>query len=99
MESIKRHDGSEEEEREVEVVLDQIHKAVVAVLLFAILQSEAHAAHDGEPTASIEQDILKIEGAGHKASLKKQRTLIESDIKCSIKVLALFSYYGDFLIA
>lgn len=37
MESIKGHDGSEEEEREIEVVLDQIHEAVVAILLLAVL--------------------------------------------------------------
>lgn len=71
MESIKRHDGSEEEEREVEVVLDQIHEAVVAVLLLAVLQCETHAAYDGEPTASVEQNILEVEGSGDEASLKK----------------------------
>lgn len=71
MELIKRHDGPEEEEREVEVVFDQIHEAVMAVLLLAVLQRETHTAHDGEPAASVEQDILKIEGAGDKTSLRK----------------------------
>lgn len=71
MESIKRHNGSEEEEREVEVVLDQIHEAVVAVLLLAVLQCETHAAHDGEPTASIEQNILEREGSRDETTLNK----------------------------
>lgn len=75
MESIKCHDGSEEEEREVEVVLDQIHEAVVAILLLAVLQSETHAAHDGEPTASVEQDILKVEGTGDESSLRKIKNI------------------------
>lgn len=80
MESIKRHDGPKEEEREVEVVFDQIHKAVMSVLLLAVLQCKTHAAHDGEPTASVEQDILKVEGTGHKTSLKKNNSRIQNSI-------------------
>lgn len=80
MESIKCHDGSEEEEREVEVVLDQIHEAVMAVLLLAVLQRETHAAHDGESTASVEQDILEVEGAGDEPGLKMSESP-ESEMK------------------
>lgn len=74
MELIERHDGSKEEKREVEVVLDQIHEAVVAVLFLAVFQSKAHAAHDGEPAASVKQDILKVEGPGYEPSLKKKQS-------------------------
>lgn len=88
MESIERHDGPKEEEREVEVVLDQIHEAVMAILLLAVLQCETHAAHDGEPTASVQQDILKVEGAGDETSLKekpegKSRIRSENTVKVS----------------
>lgn len=93
MELIERHDGSEEEKREVEVVLDQIHEAVVAVLFLAVLQSKAHAAHDGEAAASVKQDILKAEGPGYKTSLKKKRA--RDQFQNQNVAMASFSYYGD----
>lgn len=43
MEAVKGHDGPEEEEGQVEVVLEQISKGVAAVGVGAALQREADA--------------------------------------------------------
>lgn len=69
---VERHDGPEEEEGEVEVVLEQVGEFVVAVLLLAVLQAEAHAAHDAEAAAAVEQDVLEVEGTGHQGLLEEQ---------------------------
>lgn len=63
VELIKGHDRSEVEEREVEVILEQVQEAVVPVLPLTVLQAEAHASHDTEPTTAVEQDILKLESS------------------------------------
>lgn len=62
---VKSHDGSKEEEGEVEVVFQQVRERVVAVLLFTVLQSEAHTAHDAEAAASVEKDVLQVERTSH----------------------------------
>lgn len=62
---VEGHDRSKEEEGEVEVVSQQVRECVVAVLLLAVLQSKAHAAHYAEAAASIEQDVLQVKRAGH----------------------------------
>lgn len=58
MKPVEGHDGSKEEEGEVEVVFQQVSKRVVSILLLTVLQSKAHTAHDAEATASVEQDVL-----------------------------------------
>lgn len=62
---VESHDRSKEEEREVEVIFQQVGEFVVAVLLLAVFQREADAAHDAETAASIEQDVLQVKGTGH----------------------------------
>lgn len=74
MKLVESHDGSEEEEGEVEVVSQQVTEGVVALLPIAVLQSKAHTAHDAEATASVEQDVLQVKRAGHQGFLKKDRS-------------------------
>lgn len=73
MELVKRHDGPEEEEGEVEVVLEEVEDGVDALLPLAALEREAHAAHDGEAAASVEEDILKIKSSRYKPALDEKR--------------------------
>lgn len=69
---VESHDRSEEEEGEVEVVFEQVSERVAAVLLLAVLQCEAHTAHDAEAAASVEQDVLQVEGARHQGFLEEE---------------------------
>lgn len=69
---VESHDGSKEEEGEVEVVFEQVRECVVAVLLLAVLQDEAHTAHDAEAAASVEQDVLQVKGTSHQGFLKEE---------------------------
>lgn len=69
--AVERHDRSKEEEREVEVVFQEVRESVVAVLPVAVLQSETHTAHDAEATASVEQDVLKVERPRHQVLLQR----------------------------
>lgn len=69
---VESHDGAEEEEGEVEVVFQQVGELVVAVLLLAVLQAEAHAAHDAKAAAAVEQDVLEIKGARHQGFLEEE---------------------------
>lgn len=69
-ELIESHDGSEVEEGEVEVVLEQLQEAEVALPPLAVLQGETHAPHDGEATTTIEKDVAKLKVPRHKASLQ-----------------------------
>ena len=69
VELVKGHDGAEEEEGQVEVVLEQVQEGVAAFLAVAVLQGEAHAAHDGEAAAAVKQDVLQVEGARHQRLL------------------------------
>lgn len=68
---VESHDGSKEEEGEVEVVFQQVRECVAAVLLLAVLQCKAHTAHDAEAAASIEQDVLQVKRASHQGLLKE----------------------------
>lgn len=65
MKPVESHNGSEEEEGEVEVVFQQVSEGVAAVLLVTVLQREAHTAHDAEATASVEEDVLQVERTRH----------------------------------
>lgn len=69
---VERHDGTEEEEGEVEVVFQQVGEFVVAVLLLAVLQAKAHAAHDAKAAAAVEQDVLKVKGTSHQGFLEER---------------------------
>lgn len=70
MEAVKGHYGSEEEEGQVEVVLEQVRKRVAAVGVGAALQREADAAENSEAAAPVEQYVLKIKGACYKPTLE-----------------------------
>lgn len=70
---VKSHDGSKEEEREVEVVFKQITEGVVTILLLTVFQSKTHTAHDAEANASIKQDVLQVERPCHQCFLKKDK--------------------------
>lgn len=71
-ELVKRHDRPKEEEWEVEVVLEEIKYGVDALFLLSALKCKAHAAHDGEPTSSIEKNILKIKSSRYKPALDEK---------------------------
>lgn len=71
-ELVKRHDRPKEEEREVEVVLEEVEDGVDALFPLTALEGEAHAAHDGEGATSIEKDILEIKSSCHKPTLDKR---------------------------
>lgn len=58
---VKSHDRPKEEVGEVEVVFQQVSEGVAAFLAVAVLQREAHAAHEAEATPAVEQDILQVE--------------------------------------
>lgn len=73
---IKCHDGSKVEEREVKVVLEQLQDAVVPIFPFTVFQSKTQAAHDGEPTASIEEDMPQLKVSFHKTCLCRKLTVI-----------------------
>lgn len=66
---VKGHDGTEIEEREVEVVLEQLQDVVVPIFPLTVLQSKAHTAHDCKPTTSIEEDVTQLKVALHKTCL------------------------------
>lgn len=70
---IKGHDGPEIKEREVEVVLEQLQDAVIPILALAVLQSKAHAPHDGEPAASVEEDVAQVEVPLHEINLPQDQ--------------------------
>lgn len=72
MESVKGHDGSEEKEGEVEIVLQEGEDGEVPVLPVTVLQSKAHAAHDAEAGSSVKEDILKIKSSRYKPILDKR---------------------------
>lgn len=72
---VESHDGSKEEEGEVEVVFQQVRECVVAILLLTVLQCKAHTAHDAEAAASIEQDVLQVKRASHQGLLKEESEL------------------------
>lgn len=69
VELVKGHDGPKVEEGEIEVVLEQFQDAVVAVFPLAVLQGKAHAAHDGEPAAAVEQDPAQLKVPLHETCL------------------------------
>lgn len=70
MEAVKGHDGPEEEEGQVEVVLEEVSKGVMAVGVGAALQCEADAPENSEAAAPVEQYVLKIKGACYKPTLE-----------------------------
>lgn len=70
MEAVEGHDGSEEEEGQVEIVLEQVSKGVAAVGVGAALQGEAGAPQNCEAAATVEQYVLKIKGACYKPTLE-----------------------------
>lgn len=70
VEAVEGHDGPEEEEGQVEIVLEQVSKGVAAVGVGTALQREAGAAKHREAAASVEQDVLKIKGACYKPTLE-----------------------------
>lgn len=72
---VKCHDRSEEEEGKVEVVLEEVEDGENALLPLGALEREAHAAHDGEATSSIEKDILKIKSSCYKPALGEKWTV------------------------
>lgn len=69
MEAVKGHDGPEEEEGQVEVVLEQVDEGVAAVGVGALLQGKAGAAQHCEAAAPLEQHLLKIKSACYKPVL------------------------------
>lgn len=69
MEAIEGHDGPEEEERQVEVVLEQVSEGVAAIGVGTALQSKAGAAQHCEAAAPLEQHLLKIKSACYKPVL------------------------------
>lgn len=71
MKPVKSHDWPEEEVGEVEVVFQQVRKGVAAFLAVAVLQCKAHAAHNAETTAAVEQDVLQVERTCDKRFLQK----------------------------
>lgn len=70
IEFIKGHDGSEVEEGEVEVVLEQLQDAVVTSFPLAVLQSKAHAAHYGEAATTIKEHWAQSKVSTHEPSLQ-----------------------------
>lgn len=70
METVEGHDGPEEEEGQVEIVLQQVSKGVAAVRVGAALQREAGAPKHRETTAPVEEHVLKIKGACYKPTLE-----------------------------
>lgn len=68
---VEGHDGPEEEVGEVEVVFEQVREGVAAFLAVTVLQCKAHAAHDAEPTAAVEQDVLQVERTGDQRFLQE----------------------------
>lgn len=65
MKTVESHNRSKKEEREVEVVFQEVREGIVSLFPVTVLQSEAHAAHDAEATASVEQDILQVKRSSH----------------------------------
>lgn len=87
MELVKGHDRPEEEEREVEVVLEEVEDGVDALFPLRALERKAHAAHDGEAAPSVEEDILEIKSSGYKPALhEKQRVTTRNAVSllCSL---------------
>lgn len=73
MEFIESHYRSKVEEREVEVVFQKFQETIVPVVLLTVLQGEAHASHDGEAAASVEEEPLKLEASSHETLLTETR--------------------------
>lgn len=69
---IKGHDGPEIKEREVEVVLQQFQDAVIPSFPLTVLQSKAHAAHDSEPTTSVEENVPQLKVPLHEINLLRE---------------------------
>lgn len=90
MELVKRHDRPKEEEREVEVVLEEVEDGVDALFSFRALQCKAHAAHDGEAASSVEEDILKIKSSRYKPTLDKKRKVTTRNTVSLLCSLALW---------
>lgn len=96
MKLVKRHDRPEEEEGKVEVVLEEVKDGEDALLPLGALEREAHAAHDGEATSSIEKDILKIKSSCYKPALGEKRTVTTrhvASLRCSL-ILQKTSTFG-----
>lgn len=77
MKTVKSHNRSKEKEREVEVVFQEVGEGVVALFPVTVLQGKAHAAHDAEATASIEQDVLQVKRSGHQGLLQGESAIPE----------------------
>lgn len=69
VEAIEGHDGPEEEERQVEVVLEQVSQGVAASRVGAVFQREAGATQHCETAAPLKQHLLKIKSACYKPVL------------------------------
>lgn len=69
MEPVEGHDGSEVEERQVEVELQELQDAEVSVVTVAVFQSKTDAAHDGETAAAVEQNRTQREIAARESGL------------------------------
>ena len=74
VELVEGEDGPKVEVWQVEVVVQQLQQAVAALAPHTVLQGEAHAAHDGEATAAVEQDVAQVEVPLHQARLVAQTT-------------------------
>lgn len=70
VEAIEGHDGPKEEERQVEVVLEQVGQGVVALGVSTALQREAGAAEHREAATPMKQHLLKIKSACYKPALE-----------------------------
>lgn len=92
MKPVESHDGPEEEVGEVEVVFQQVSKGVAAFLAVTVLQCKAHAAHDAETTAAVEQDVLQVERT------RDQRFLQEGVCTLHATHLSLKNHFFSFLL-
>lgn len=90
MELVKRHDRPKKEEREVEVVLEEVEDGVDALFPLGALECKAHAAHDGEAASSIEEDILKIKSSRYKPALDEKRRVTTRNAVSFLCSLALW---------
>lgn len=88
---VESHDGPEEEVGEVEVVFQQVSEGVAAFLAVTVLQCKAHAAHDAETTAAVEQDVLQGERT------RDQRFLQEGVCTLHATHLSLKNHFFYFL--
>ena len=72
MKLVESEDGAKEEVRQVEVVLEQLQEAIAALPPHTVFQGEAHTAHDGEATATVEQDVAQVKVPLHQARLEAE---------------------------